>query len=111
MALLCLTANMPDKLAHSKQRLVQTWYWVILTSAAQFALGSGKAGCRESMPEGGSPTKVLRKDTGLEPVSLSRDATDLDTFRRVPQPLAQVGEHTGPAYGHEEGFREEKNTL
>lgn len=51
---------------------------------------------RESMPEARSPIEVLSKDNGLGPVSLLRDAIDLDTSRCVPQPLARVGNTRDP---------------
>lgn len=48
------------------------------------------------MPEARSPIEVLSKDNGLGPVSLLRNATDLDTSRRIPQPLARVGNTRDP---------------
>lgn len=111
MSLLCLTTDMPDKLAHSKQRVVQTWYWVALASTAQFALGSGKAGCRGGLPEAQSPSEVAKYGQWFGACVPVAGRHRFGHFQTVPQSLARMGEHAGPAYGHEEGFREEKDTL
>lgn len=40
-----------------------------------------------------------------------RDATDLGTFRQSHNHLLRWESTQEPAYGHEEGFKEQKNTF
>lgn len=59
------------------------------------------------MLEAGSPTKVLPKDKGLGPGALLCGYHGSGHFQTVLQSLTPW-EHMEPAYGHEEGLREDR---